>query len=326
MGDETTRTSSIELGEQSKFEKLLSGVEFSKANQDRLSELQDQSTRHTDLTRQLEAVGDSSTAGPQRTTLQTQLNALQFDPAELADLEKQKTQSEDSIGSIQRVFQELEGLVQSGAGEGDVTRSVEAQRALAAAFGLASETGLKPTERDIQFGTESAQDLFAEERLRLGQAFTTQQEDTASLAASLGRATDDPILQAKLRTGFIREQAAQQARQQGFARGLALEQPGQRLDLQQRQVGVLGGLASQAFQNRSAILGLGQALQADERNFRLAQGTTTQTTQESPGALSIIGGIAGGVGSLFSGGGAIASSGGLLNLGKNFLQGTPKGT
>ena len=109
-----------------------------------------------------------------------------------------------------------------------------------------SQTGFRPTQQDIGFGRDVAGQLFGEQREALSQSFEDQTTQSQRLRAQLGRSQDDPILQAKLRTGFIRQQALLGARQGGFAQQLALQQPRERLGLAGQAVQAQGSFARQA--------------------------------------------------------------------------------
>lgn len=325
MGDTTTTKSFKELGAQSNLESFLSGAEgLGAEEQKRLDTLSSQNIEGR--LAQLRANVPKGTPGQPGYSPgadQSAVRRLESELAELKSLQSKAETAASSKGYIQQQFEQLTKFVEAGAGESDIAASVKAQRDLAAAQGAPG--ALDPTEQDIGFAGGIAKSLFGEERLRQEQGFERQGQETAQLAAQLGRATDDPILQAKLRGTFMQEQAALGARQGALSTQIALMRPEQRLALQQQQAETLGGLANQAFQNRTAILGLGSGLQGAEREFRLARATQTNETTSSPGALSILGAVAGGVGTLFSGAGAVAGAGGLSNLGKNFMQGTPKG-
>lgn len=205
----------------------------------------------------------------------------------------------------------LGGLVGAGPGRQDVTAAFGAQRGLAeqfqaAQFGLPED--LLPTQADITRTTGIAEQLFAPQRVGLQQAFEQAQTRTQREAARLGRPTSDPILQARLQREQLQAQERLGARVGARAQELALDQPRERLALQRRGLElagarseVLGGLATQALQNRQTLLGLGSGIQAAERQFRIA--TAKQTgfgtqLQETPSTgqrigAALTGGLAG---------------------------------
>lgn len=199
-------------------------------------------------------------------------------------------------GLLPTRFEELDSLVQKGPGERDVTAGLDAQRGLADMLGEMSKTGGLPGQQDIEQANTLAGGLFNARRTALDQSFTDQSTEANRLAARLGRSTNDPILQAKLRTGFMRQKDLLQAEQSDYGNQLALSLPNQRLSYASGRADVLGGLASQAFQNRAAILSMGSQLGGAERQFRIATGTQVGKGEQKSGggvAGAISGGIAG---------------------------------
>lgn len=187
-------------------------------------------------------------------------------------------------------------------------------------------------QNDINDANSYAANLYAPQRAGLEQAFRNQTMDSNRLASSLGRSINDPILQSKLRTGFMDQTAALNAQQTASAQQIAFQLPGQRLASSQAQggfygnqydvsagnyqnqfnalqgmsgfggqrVGALGDVygaqqaaKDQATQNRLSLLGLGQQLQQQGQNFRLASAGRTTTGSNQGSALSTLGGIAG---------------------------------
>lgn len=237
-------------------------------------------------------------AGSQKDVVETERRRLLGAPSDLEKLGLQVQQEE--LGT-------LRDFVSQGPSGDDLQASLTAQRGLAARFGELSETGLLPTSQDITRTSGIAQQIFAPEQTALEQFFRRQETEAQRTSARLGRPVNDPILQSKLRTGFLEQQALLGARTGSFAAQLALQQPQQRLSLQQAQASVLGGLASQALQNRQTLLGLGQQIANSERNFRL-QSAPEIGRQTSGGGLK--GGLLGGLSGAATLGGAAAGFGG----------------
>ena len=196
---------------------------------------------------------------------------------------------------------QLDRLVrQQGPGASDVGAAVAAQRQLADQFRLASEGGGLPSSADITQTAGIARQIFEPEQVALRQRFRGAEEAAGREAARLGRSTTDPILQAKLRRGQLEEEERLAAAQRSFGTQLALQQPERRLGFAQQRAGILGGLATQALQNRQALFALGQQASGAERAFRLNTATREVTRTKSSG-----GGLGGGISGFLAGAGKI---------------------
>lgn len=177
----------------------------------------------------------------------------------------------------------------------------------ASMLGAASATGYRPTASDIGFGNVVAGNLFQNQRVQLGQSFEDQATEARRLSAQLGRPVNDPILQAKLRTGFLRQQAQLNARQGEMAQSLALQQPRDRLSLKAQQADVLNQLSQQAFSNRLNLLTMGSGILQNERNWRLQLAPKFGRTEGGGGLGGALtgalagAGVGGSVGSMFGG-------------------------
>jgi hypothetical protein len=206
------------------------------------------------------------------------------------------TEIDHGMGQLERGYRDLAGFVAKGPGEADITAGLDAQRGLAGMLEELRKSGGLPGQEDINQANTTAGGLFNARRTALSQSFQDQNTEAERLAARLGRSTNDPILQAKLRTGFMRQQDSLQAEQSDYANQLALSLPNQRLNYASSRADVLGGLASQAFQNRAAILSLGSQLGGAERAWRAQSGTQVSNGSQSSGgglAGALTGGIAG---------------------------------
>jgi len=320
--EETTTSVDISQGSLSEF---LQGAIFTGANRDKLKELSETRQKANDkfldretakrkaqigeqLLRRSRGAGlDEPDIQPLSQVERDIFNASHGPVGEEQELLGLQAKSKESGGLIQRALTDLEAFTTAGPGAEDVARGTEAQRGLAAILGDLAETGFRPTEQDISFGSEVSGTLFAEQRLRLDQSFTRQGQETSQLAARLGRATDDPILQSKLRTGFLQEQAALQARQGALGQQLALLQPEQRLQLKQNEASVLSGLSQQAFANKQSLIGISAGVLGQQQGFELATATQNQVVKQSLGGVGIFGAIAGGIGALAGGVGSVAT-------------------
>jgi hypothetical protein len=173
-------------------------------------------------------------------------------------------------------------LVQAGAGEQDVAASLQSQRGLADLLRSYSQGGFLPTQADITQSRGLAEQLF-------GPQLRQQQVESRRLAARLGRPANDIVLQNKLfqsQSDIVNPFVAQQAQ----------NLPLQRLGFAGQLAQVQQGLASQAFANRQALIGLGSQLREQDRAYRIGTGTR-YTTEESGGGLKgAISGALGGAG------------------------------
>ncbi len=237
----------------------------------------------------------------------------------------------------------LTGLVDSGPGSADVTNSYGATKSLADMLAAYSkEGGALPTQGDIDSSNSLASKLFAARSTALNQNFQDQTTAAQREAARLGRDVNDPILQAKLRTGMLRQSDLLNAEQGAAAASLAQAMPGQRLAFATDRVNILGGLAEQAFKNRAAIMGYGSQIKNAERDWRLQTGTrygNSKSNESGGGGIGgaitgALGGLAGGLSignnlsGMFGAGGApaLSSGGGMSgpNLGIDYsLPGAP---
>jgi hypothetical protein len=176
---------------------------------------------------------------------------------------------------------ELERLLGYGPGQQDVQAGVQSQRGLADLLAQFSQGGFLPGQQDIQGSQQLAQQLFAGQQEGLNQAFEQQRRQASRNAARMGRGAIDPVLTNMLAQGQTQQQSQLNANIGSFAAQRAQELPLQRLQFAQQLAQVNAGLATQAMQNRQAILGLGSQLRGQEQNFRL--GTATRTTEQSGG-------------------------------------------
>lgn len=192
----------------------------------------------------------------------------------------------------------LQALFSKGATSKDYATAVQSQRDLAKLLGEMQSTSGLPTEQDIDTANRIASQLFGARQTALQQLFEDQTTEANRLAARLGRPVNDPILQAKLRTGFIRQQDLVNAEQNAAAQNLALQLPGQRLGFAQAQSQILSALGDQAVSNINYLLSLGNQIANQERNFRLQTGErySSGSIKEGGGIGGAITGAIGGIG------------------------------
>jgi hypothetical protein len=208
-------------------------------------------------------------------------------------------------------FAQLQDLLKQGPGAGDYSAGIQSQRDLAAMLGEYSKTGGLPNQQDIDSANQISGNLFAQRQTELNQSFTDQNTEVERLAARLGRPVNDPILQSKLRTGFIRQQDLLNAEKMGAS---------------QSQAGLLEALGQRAVDNRNFLLGLGSNLATSERNWRLQTGEQWGKQSQSgsgilPGLIGTAGAAMGAYGSFQSGNASV----GLMNAqaGAYNRMGTP---
>lgn len=225
-------------------------------------------------------------------------------------------------------FSDLENILYSNPNQDrqDYQTGLNSQKDLARMLGEYSKSGGLPSQADINSANQVTGNLFAQRQTELDQVFQDQNTEAERLAARLGRPVNDPIIQAKLRTGFIRQQDLLNAEKQGASQNLALQLPNQRLGYAQNQATLLDAIGQRAIDNRNFLIGLGSNLAGSERNWRLQ--TAEQWGKQSSGgglggALSgMIGGAGAGMGMMGSWQQGQASMG-LMNAQTNALNYRP---
>jgi hypothetical protein len=199
-------------------------------------------------------------------------------------------QARKSIGDSFGVF---EGMVKAGPGDSDVRAAYGAQKSLADLL-LELQTNSQPGYKDIEQANSLATNLFQARRLGLQNSFQDQLTQANRSAALMGRDMNDPILRAKLAEAQTRQSSMLDAEQNVFATQQAMNSPFQRFNIAAQRTNLLSGLATQAMQNRQALLGLGSNLMASERQWRMGIAPKTNYSESGGGAKgAILGGMAG---------------------------------
>lgn len=228
--------------------------------------------------------------------------------APASQTEKNATQSIDDI------FKQLQGFTSAMPGEQDIQNGTNSQRDLASMLKEFAAGNYGPTAQD----QETARMQTQPQQVALQQSLRDAEIQQQRQAGLMGRGGNDFTFRNKLNLG------AQDAYQMLGAQqsSIASQQPFQRLGFQQQLASVQGGLATQALQNRTALLSMGQQIQAAERNFRLGAATRNTTGDQTSGGgtAGMITGAIGGAGSAFGlanmfGGAGGASSGGAQMFG-----------
>lgn len=183
----------------------------------------------------------------------------------------------------QDALRALQGMVNAGPGQSDVSASLGASRGLASLLSQMQASGGMPNQMQTSQAQSIMQQMFQPQQVALQQNLDSQRTQANAAAGRMGFAGNDPFLQARLASEQTRQQALLNAQQGAAAQGLAMEMPGRQLDFANQRANVLGGLASQALQNRQTLLSLGNTLKQQERDFRLQTATRTQKEILSPG-------------------------------------------
>jgi hypothetical protein len=200
-----------------------------------------------------------------------------------------------------------------------------------------SQGGYMPSQQDNAQAQAFAQSQFAPQQVAQDQQFTQEKQRANQLAAQLGRPVNDPIIQARLSQERMQSQERLGAQQGAFASQFAMQQPQQRLGYTGQLAELQSGLASQAMQNRQALIGLGSQLQGQDQQFRLGAANRSSTTTGGGGMAGAISGGLAGFGSgmslagMFGGGGNTTqgladtsqSMFGIQNLNSAYGFGTP---
>ena len=194
----------------------------------------------------------------------------------------------------------LRGIVGAGPGRGDVLAAGRANEQFAQLLQGGISNGFMPNQQDIGNANQFAQAMFAPQQTQLNQQFEDARVQQQRMAAQLGRPINDPVLQNKLMQTQAREQAMLGSQQTAFAAQQAQQMMGQRFQGAQDLATLRSGLASQAFSNRAALLGMGSQIQAQGQNFRLASAdrTVSGTQTQHANAGSMIGGALAGAGTV----------------------------
>lgn len=194
----------------------------------------------------------------------------------------------------------LQGEVNAGPGQQDISDYMGNSRSLEALLGQYSQNGGMPSSSDFSQANGLASQAYAGQQTALNQSFQTQLQQGQNSAALMGRDGNDPTLQGALRSAQMLQQQQLSANQGAFGTQLAMQLPQQRLSYAQQQNTMMGGLASQALQNRSALLAQGNSILGGQQNYQI--GASGSTTSNHSG-----GGLAGAFNGMLYTGGKIGS-------------------
>lgn len=243
------------------------------------------------------AVKDIYDEGTKGNTIETSSGSRSgINLAPSSQIEKKAT---NDIGSQ---YDFLKKFLTQGPGVESVQDANASQQDYVNLLSLINSTGGMPTADDRRMAEEFVNTQFSPQQEALNQSFQFQQQDAARLAAQLNRPINDPIIQAKLRQEQMRQQSMLDANRSAAVSAEARNSPFQRLALQGQLADTRGSLASQAMSNRMQLLNLGNAIQSQERNWRLQTsdrwGTQNGSQHSGGGILGGIGAVAGAVGSV----------------------------
>jgi len=244
--------------------------------------------------------GIAAIAGSQKDEKKTTTSTAYDHNVELKPPSALQQQAE---AGLSKSYGELQGMVDAGPGQSDVTAGTNASRGFAEMLQQYSQQGGNlPTAQDMASSQGIAENLFSPQRLAMQNAFSDQSIQANRQAALLGRSTNDPILQAKLAQEQTRQSAMLQAHQGAFSQNFALQQPGQRLNFAGQRASILGGLATQAMSNRQSLAAMGQNILSNQQQFQLATarrhgtGSSTSTTESGGGVKGALNAAIGGFG------------------------------
>lgn len=240
----------------------------------------------------------------------SQTQTTQVNLRDINELNRGRSGLEASgVGAQEQMLAQLQALLGAGPGQSDVQAGLAAQQGLASLLQQQAAAG-GPSGQNLQQAGDFAKSIFAPQQLAMQQAFSEQNIAQSRLAAKLGRPANDPILRNKLAQEQTRQQAMLQAQQGAFTAEQAQGMQNRQLQLTEALANVRGGLASQAFQNRQALLQMGQSLAQAERQYRLQTAGQTSTNTSSSG-----GGIGGAISGALAGfGGMAGAAGGLSSM------------
>ncbi len=212
-------------------------------------------------------------------------------------------------------FADLQKLFSLGSGENEVSANTQYQNQFASQLQQLLNRSINPSQADIAGSYSKSKDLFAPEQTALNQQFQDQNTSSNRLAARLGRAGNDPILRNKLAQEQTRQQSMLNSQVGSYARQLPQLEAQQTMNIGGQLSNLRMGLATQAFQNRQTLLGMGNQLMQAERNYRLGaanrstSGSTSGENYSGGGMKGMIGGAMSGLGAGMGMAGAMGGMG-----------------
>jgi hypothetical protein len=225
------------------------------------------------------------------------------------DLNKGRSATEAAAdsGSLDQ-YNQLLALVNAGPGASAISGAANATNDYTSMLQNLLSSGGAPSAAQLGTAQSYASQVFAPQQLALQQQFQDQSTQAQRMAARLGRPGNDPILTNKLAQEQTRQQTMLNSQQGAYGAQYADSLLGRQLDLGQSLMNVRNGLATQALNNRTALLGLGQQLVNSERNYRVqTAGRSSFTNGEQYSGGGTAGAISGGLAGVGAGMGAGAA-------------------
>jgi hypothetical protein len=224
----------------------------------------------------------------------------------MSELEKRAMQAQ--LGG----FGDLEQIQRGALG----ANASQASESLAQLLQQYQATGGMPSQADLASAQQFAQASTAPQQQQIDLAMRQAQQSAAQQAGLMGRRGNDFALNTRLGQQRTDAMSALGAQQSAIGAQYAQQLAQNRLGFAGQLADLRQGLATQAMQNRMAIMGLGSQIQGREQQFRTANATTTSSSPNRGGGL--MGAITGALGgasaamnmsSLFGGGEAAAAGG-----------------
>ncbi len=222
-------------------------------------------------------------------------------------------------------YKDLINLTNRGPGESEVEANNLFQNDFAQQLQQMLSTGGGPNSQMLEQANQFSSSIFKPQQVALDQQFEDAQVDSNRLAARLGRAGNDPILRNKLMQEKTRQQTSLNAQQGAFTANYAQQMPQQFINMGSTLSNLRQGLATQAFQNRQALLTMGQQITQNERNYRVntanryGSGFNAQEGSSGGGFKGAVSGAMAGAGAVMGGGGM--GGGGGSNAGGGSMAG-----
>lgn len=193
-----------------------------------------------------------------------------------ASEEKARDTASRSLSELEDIFNQTSSVDQS------VSRIEDFQKLLSQLSSAPQD--LLPTSDDVFNAKEATSGLFAAEENQLNEIFKQERIQSNREAASLGRSTIDPVLQAQLRISKASQLAGLESRKTTEASRLALQLPALRQQALERQASFAEVLANQGISNRQSLMEMGSSFMSKLASIRGME--KTKTTSDTPSAFT----------------------------------------
>ncbi len=234
-------------------------------------------------------------------TKTTNLNLRNFDDINKGQSELEQNAYGTQLGS----FQDLSRLMQHGPGTGEIDANNQFQNQYANQMQQFMNQIANPNQQQ-QFNT--AKQYFAPQQTALNQQFADQNTQQNRLAAKLGRGGNDPTMRNMMMKEQTRQQTMLNSEIGAFGQQLPSYQASQLMSVGNNLSNLRQGLATQAMNNRTNLINMGNQLKDSERNYRLQTAQRSEASQ-SEGLTSSGGGMKGAITGAIGGAGAGMSAG-----------------